>query len=467
MPCYQSPALAEMQSRGFLAGVTSDKLDRLLTDKQSCVYLGIDPSAPSLHVGNLLAIMGLLHFRQTGHRVIALVGGATGAIGDPSGRSTERKALDDAELQANVQAIGAQLHRLFAHAGHPAESADGREAIEVLNNHTWTAPLSLIDFLASVGKFMRVGPMMVRDSVRSRINSEHGISFTEFSYQLLQAFDFWYLYHHRQCAIQIGGSDQWGNITAGIELIHKMRPELVPALTNKLGMTEGTRAGQVSSKSEGHEAYGITFQLLTTASGEKFGKSAGNAVWLDATMTSTFDFYQFFMRTPDRDVGKLLRLLTFLPQSEIDQTLEAHQSAPEKRTAQAKLADQVTALVHGAAGLHKAQLATQLIYGTAADVASLDIVAIGQAFADDSRLCRIPRATFEGAALADLVVQIKACKSKSETYRLAKSGGLYVNYRRVGEAATTWLSASADLIGDRLCVVRTGKANYFFVWVET
>ncbi|KAJ1913148.1 tyrosyl-tRNA synthetase, partial [Tieghemiomyces parasiticus] len=319
----------------------------------------------------------------------------------------------------------------------------------------------------SVGKFMRVGPMMVRDSVRSRINSEHGISFTEFSYQLLQAFDFWYLYHHKQCAIQIGGSDQWGNITAGIELVHKMRPELVPALTNKLGMTEGTGECQVSSKSEGHEAFGITFQLLTTASGEKFGKSAGNAVWLDATMTSTFDFYQFFMRTPDRDVGKLLRLLTFLPQSEIDQTLEAHQSAPEKRTAQTKLADQVTALVHGAAGLHKAQLATQLIYGTAASVASLDIVAIGQAFADDPRLCRIPRATFEGAALADLIVQIKACKSKSETYRLAKSGGLYVNYRRVGDAATTRLSASADLIGDRLCVVRTGKANYFFVWVET
>ncbi|KAL7336507.1 hypothetical protein BJY59DRAFT_706903 [Rhodotorula toruloides] len=311
--------IRELEERGMLAELTS-RAARTHVESPTTVYLGVDPSARSLHVGNLLALIGLLHFRLHGHTAVALIGGATGAIGDPSGRSTERNALSPEVLASNVESITKQfttfLERGVTFAQSRTRRRDAEEAargdggsVKVVNNLDWTGSMTLIDFLSSVGKMARVSTMLSRESVKSRLESSSGISFTEFSYQLLQAYDFLRLHRDLGCTMQLGGSDQLGNIVSGIDLIRR---------------SNFIESGEGEGEAKEDPAFGLTFPLLTTAAGEKFGKSAGNAIWLDPAMTSPFEVYQFFLRTTDEEVEKYLKIFTFIRVVEIEGIMQDH-----------------------------------------------------------------------------------------------------------------------------------------------
>ncbi|KAJ2904507.1 tyrosyl-tRNA synthetase, partial [Coemansia aciculifera] len=291
-----------LRERNFIHSVTSDDIATRLKAPVG-VYCGVDPTADSLHLGNMVALMGLLHFHLAGHQALPLVGNATGMIGDPSGRSSERVALGQSALARNVAGIEAQLERFFVRGTEyaarrmPTLDPASLKPVRILHNADWYRTMNILAFLGHVGRYARIGTMMARDSVKSRLQSVQGISFTEFSYQLLQAYDFWHLYHHHGCRVQLGGSDQWGNITAGTDLIHRMP---FSSTLDETGITATNDGNDVG-------ALGITIPLLTTASGEKFGKSAGNAIWLDERKTSAFDVYQFFVKTADADVERLLK----------------------------------------------------------------------------------------------------------------------------------------------------------------
>ncbi|KAJ2758907.1 tyrosyl-tRNA synthetase, partial [Coemansia nantahalensis] len=421
------------------------------------VYCGVDPTAESLHVGNMAALMGLLHFHLAGHRAIPLVGSATGMIGDPSGRSTERVALDQDVLARNIAGIEAQLKRFFRRGTDYALrrisglDASALQDVEVLHNATWYRGMGVLDFLGDVGRHARIGTMLARDSVRTRLQSPQGISFTEFSYQLLQAYDFWHLYRHHGCRIQLGGSDQWGNIVAGTDLIHRM--------TCGAGR-DGEPAGPAQTGGAADPAFGLTIPLLTTASGEKFGKSAGNAIWLDEARTSPFDIYQFLVKTADSDVERLLGILTLLPLPQIRQTMEEHGRAPDRFGAQKLLAAEVTELVHGGAGLRQALCATEVLFGARTSDALRQFTGqdFGSAFAHDSRMVSVGRAAVAGMTVSDIAVLVGACKSKSEAARLVRSGGLYWNNEPVCDSK--WVP-SGSFVGDgTIGVIRTGKTNY-------
>ncbi|MEZ5169053.1 MAG: tyrosine--tRNA ligase, partial [Acidimicrobiales bacterium] len=322
--------LDDLRARGLLHDHTDEaELRALLASGPVTLYHGIDPSAPSLHLGNLIGILVLRRFQEAGHRPLALVGGATGMIGDPGGRSDERNLLDAATLAANVAGIRAQVERLL--------STGGATGVEVVNNHDWTTAVTLIDFLRDVGKHVTVNQMVAKESVRSRMDGEHGISFTEFSYMLLQAHDFWWLHEHHGCMLQIGGSDQWGNITAGVDLTRRR---------------------------SGRNVHGFSWPLITKADGTKFGKSASGALWLDPDKTLPYEFHQYFLRADDRDVERFLLQLTLLSVTEIAEIMVAHDREPEARLAQRRLADAVTALVHGPDEVRRAELAGQALFGS-------------------------------------------------------------------------------------------------------
>ncbi len=331
------PLVADLSSRGLLAQASDPQLDArlaaLAAQRPIAAYAGFDPTADSLHVGNFVAILGLMYAQRNGIRPIAIVGGATGLIGDPSGKSSERQLQTKDTVAANVQGIRKILEK-FLDFNDPTAPAI------IVNNLDWFGAMSAIDFLRDVGKHFRVGSMLAKDSVRARMEtSEEGMSYTEFSYQLLQGYDFFRLYKDHGCVLQLGGSDQWGNITAGIDIIRKL---------------EG----------ESRDVFGLTMPLITTSSGAKFGKSEGNAVWLTAERTSAFDFYQFWLRTEDADVSRYLRLFTFLPLPEIDALVAEHGKSPEKRLAQRKLAEVMTTLVHGCEVTQQAIAASRAIYAS-------------------------------------------------------------------------------------------------------
>ncbi|KAI7883541.1 putative tyrosine-tRNA ligase [Lichtheimia hyalospora FSU 10163] len=435
----------EMTDRGLLAQITSPDLVRR-TQSSTGIYCGVDPTAKSLHLGNLVTLMGLLHFGIHGHQAIALVGGATGSIGDPSGRKSERVPLTRDVLEQNVAGIERQIHRFFENgttyaARHGYSSAT--KPPKVLNNYDWFSGMSALEFLGDVGRYARVNTMLGKESVKSRIESTQGISFTEFSYQLLQAYDFWYLYQNHGCRVQLGGSDQWGNITAGIDMINRKR-------------------GMVEEESLEDRAFGITIPLLLTSSGEKFGKSAGNAVWLDESMTSFFDFYQFFMKTADDDVAKYLSMFTLLQRDQIKEIIHEHQKNPENRLAQQELANQTTELVHGVDGLHKAQTATKVLFG--GDLGSVTGEEIVQAFKDDSsRLVQLDRNQVIGLGLDGIATLAKATKSKSDAQKRIKAGGLYLNNTRVADPR--YKVVESDLLDGQVCVIRCGKSSYHLVHV--
>ncbi|OBZ87503.1 Tyrosine--tRNA ligase, mitochondrial [Choanephora cucurbitarum] len=443
----QSNVITDLTDRGLVSNVTSPDIVEK-TKTPTAIYCGVDPTAKSLHLGNLVTLMGLLHFHVRGHQTIALVGGATGSIGDPSGRKSERVPLSPEVLNVNVAGIHNQIQRFFKNGTDYAMrygfDATSQKTPKVLNNYDWFSSMTAIDFLSNVGRYARVNSMLAKESVKSRMDTTQGISFTEFSYQLLQAYDFWYLYHNHQCRIQIGGNDQWGNITAGIDMIHRKRD-----------------SDEIAEKdSLEKRAFGITIPLLVTSSGEKFGKSAGNAVWLDEQMTSVFDFYQFLMKTHDDDIGTYLKMFTLKSVEEVAQIMKKHKECPELRLAQETLADETTALVHGVDGLRRAQTATKVLFGE--DLSTVSGDSIIDAFQSDvNRFIQLERSSLIGSGLDKIAAVTNAAKSRSDAQKKIKAGGFYLNNSRVNDIKQT--IKESDLIDGKVCVLRVGKSSYYLI----
>jgi tyrosyl-tRNA synthetase len=387
------------------------------------LYAGFDPTADSLHVGSLMPLLYLRRFQQAGHRPIALVGGATGMIGDPSGKSQERNLLSVEQLHANVEGIRAQMQGFLDFEPHD------RGAL-LVNNFDWMQSFSYLDFLRDVGKNFPINVMLTKDSVKARLDSDAGLSYTEFSYMLLQAYDFVHLWDQYACQLQVGGSDQWGNITAGIDLGRRMRSA---------------------------QLYGITCPLLTKSDGSKMGKTESGTVWLSADRTSPYEFYQYWIRVADEDAGKCLRFLTELDRDEIEQLDQSRANAPERRESQVRLAEELTRLVHGDAGLLTAQRATQVLHG--AEIENLDDGQLTQIFRDVPS-CQLDRPQLDGAGLSliDALVAVGLAKSKGEARRTIAQGGAYINNRREPNIERS-LSPN-DLVGEGTIVLRTGKKKY-------
>ncbi|ODO10957.1 tyrosine-tRNA ligase [Cryptococcus amylolentus CBS 6273] len=444
--------LQELDERGFVAAITRQNLKKHV-ESPTTIYAGVDPSASSLHVGNLLPLLGLLHFQTKGHQSIALIGGATGSIGDPSGRSTERQSLTPIELSRNIAGITSQVRRFFTRGqeylnkrGLQVQRKDEKgeigRGVRVLNNMEWMREVSLLDFLRGVGKNARVSTMLSRDSVKNRLTSDSGISYTEFTYQLLQAYDFSHLHTNHNCNIQLGGSDQWGNIVAGIDLI---------------------RREKIAAREERENAvYGLTIPLLTTSTGEKFGKSAGNAVWLDEKRTPASEFYQFFLRTTDADVEKYLRLFTFLPLETIQETMSAHESAKSQRLAQKLLAAEVTELVHGPLALSRALTAAQVLYSTS--FADLKADAVREAFRGDKRLHNVKKEELEESGVGKVAARYGLVASVGEAQRLVQSGGLHINSSKVTDHRQKL--GAEDLIDGHVVILRAGSKRQVILYVE-
>lgn len=406
----------------------TEGLAELLSTQSITVYAGFDPTASSLHVGHLLPLMGLARMQRFGHVPIAIVGGGTGMIGDPSGKSQERNLLSAAQIDHNVAGIRAQLERFLDFAA-PSNAA------RIVNNAEWLGTVDLLTFLRDAGKHFTVNYMLQKESVHRRLESEDGISFTEFSYLLLQAYDFLQLFDRHQCSVQIGGSDQWGNITAGIDLIRKLRAK---------------------------KAHGLVMPLVTTASGVKFGKTEKGAVWLDPSRTSPFAFYQFWLNTDDRDALRYLKSFTFLPRERVEELAAALQAAPEKREAQRVLAREVTALVHGAEQVSRAEAATQLLFGE--DITQLSAEDVLAVFADvPATEVTATQLGADGIAIIDLVSLVKLAPSKSEARRLVQGGGVYVNNRRMSDIQARIRQESA--IGGSVFIVRKGARQNHLVKV--
>jgi tyrosyl-tRNA synthetase len=408
--------LSELEWRGILQATTPGLPARLETGRPITGYIGFDPSADSLHVGHLVPIFGLLRLQRFGGRPVAVVGGGTGMIGDPSGRSSERNLLDAETLAGNVAALRGQLERFLDFGGD--------SGAVMVNNLDWLGQWSLIDFLRDVGKHFTVPYMLSKDSVQVRL--DRGLSFTEFSYMLLQAADFEHLHRTMGVELQMGGADQWGNITAGLELIRR-----------RGGVSEGAA----------DPAHGLAYKLLLSPSGAKFGKSdGGESVWLDPARTSPFAFYQYWLNTDDRDVGTYLRWFTEFPREEISRLDEAVVSRPEAREAQRALARDITARTHGEAGLREAEAATSAVFGQGLVGASAEALAA----LDPVRLAVDPSWTAAGAAVA-----VGAVSSNGEARRLVSQGGLYINDERVTDPA----APLPDPLHGRFWVIRTGKKN--------
>ncbi|MCY3631685.1 MAG: tyrosine--tRNA ligase [bacterium] len=422
--------LEELESRGLVQDTTDrDLLARRLSSGPISVYHGIDPTASSLHLGNLIGVLVLRRFQEAGHRPIALVGGATGMVGDPSGRSDERNLLDDNTLVVNLSGIRSQLENLL--------DLDGEA--QLVNNYDWTRDLTLIEFLRDTGKHATVNQMAAKHSVRSRMQSETGISFTEFTYMLLQAYDFWWLHTHHQCELQIGGSDQWGNITAGVDLIRRR---------------------------SGAQAHGLTWPLLTRSDGAKFGKTAEGAIWLDPNLTSTYRFHQYFVQTPDEDVERSLLQFTMLPVGEIIEAVEAHQRDPGRREAQSILANEVTSLVHGPGAAVAAEKAARILFGS--PVEDIDEAAL-EAVAAEVPSSEIPDGGFDAAAdrfdLVELLASTGLAKSKGDARRGLSEGSVYVNNERVSGDET---AVGVDrLLHGRYLLLRRGKRRYHLLRVKS
>uniref|UniRef100_A0A182R226 Tyrosine--tRNA ligase n=1 Tax=Anopheles funestus TaxID=62324 RepID=A0A182R226_ANOFN len=435
---YSERNILKLKERGFIQDVfpaeTIDKARTMLGSKSQTVYAGFDPTANSLHVGNLLVLIGLLHTQRAGHQPIALVGGATGLIGDPSGRKTERQLLETEAVQHNVSCIKRQIEQIFSnHERFFWNKPDTLKPVIVVNNADWYRQYSFVDFMANVGRYFRMGAMLSRSSVQTRLTSETGMSFTEFSYQLFQAYDWLHLLRHHNCRFQLGGSDQMGNIMSGQELI---------------------------SRTESKEVFGLTLPLITNEEGDKFGKSAGNAVWLSDERTSPYAMYQFFVRTPDTEVDKLLRLLTFLPVQTIEQVMARHRRTPELWEAQKLLAAELTKLVHGEEGLQKAIGISNALYnGDLSTLELLEIKDIAQSFGG-APLCEIlPE---PGMTVVDVALRARCFPSRTDAERIITAGGFSINLKKAKNPSEV-LSPSVHILSNRISLLRVGKRNYYIV----
>ncbi|MBG89878.1 MAG: tyrosine--tRNA ligase [Verrucomicrobiales bacterium] len=414
----------ELQWRGLVADCTdSEALVKRLSEEPITLYCGFDPTADSLHVGNLVPLLGLRRFQKAGHNPIAVAGGATGSIGDPSGKAAERTLLSPEDIQENIESVKKQLARLldFEAEKNPAQLVD---------NADWTANVSYIEFLRDIGKHFSVNMMVAKESVKARMEDrEQGISYTEFSYMLLQAFDFYQLCEQSGCELQIGGSDQWGNITAGMDLCRK-----------KLGK----------------HVWGLTLPLITNADGTKFGKTEKGAVWLDPARTSVYRFYQFWIRTDDRDVVRYLKYFTFLPREEIESLEKAHEENAGRREAHQALAKAVTEMIHGKQATADAIQASKILFG--AEIAGISESGFSD-LADEVPSLSIDRSRLnEGAGLIDLLNDAGLSKSKGEARRDIKGGGVYLNNERQLDQE---IVVKADsLLFEKYLLLRKGKKNY-------
>ncbi|CAN2389361.1 mitochondrial [Pristimantis euphronides] len=415
------------------------QLPGLLSSAPQTVYCGFDPTADSLHVGNLLAVLGLLHFQRAGHNVIAVVGGATALIGDPSGRHLEREPLSPERVEENVRGIRDCLHRLFSHheeqLGGGGGSGGGR--VTVLDNAAWYRSRPVVEFLSSVGRHFRMGPLLSRHSVQSRLQGPEGMSLAEFTYQVFQAYDFYYLLQKHGCRVQLGGTDQLGNLMSGHDFIQR---------------------------TTGENVFGILLPLITSTTGDKLGKSAGNAVWLNRDRTSPFELYQFFVRQQDNIVKRFLKLFTFLPLPEIEHIMDQHAKEPEKRIPQKRLAAEVTKLVHGKDGLESAKRCTQALYHNS----------IGALAAmSDQEL----RELFQGASFIELLLEpgirvLDACLKVSAIpegvrgFDMLTSGGVSFNHTRVTNPDEV-LVVGQHILNNGLSVIKVGKKNMYIVkWLH-
>ena len=423
----------ELQWRGLLHDIMPET-ESFLIEKSTKGYIGFDPTADSLHIGSLVQIIILMHFQKHGHSPIILVGGATGMIGDPSGKSDERNLLDQATLEKNCSGIQSQLERFL-----DFNSSLPNPAI-LVNNYDWMKSYSLIDFSREVGKHITVNYMMAKESVKKRLSSEAkvGMSFTEFTYQLLQGYDFLHLYRNLDCRLQMGGSDQWGNITTGTELIRRK---------------------------EGGKAYAITCPLIKKADGSKFGKTEGGNVWLDKSRTSPYKFYQFWLNTSDEDALSYIKIFTFLSKEEIDSIIAQHQEAPHQRLLQKTIADEVTTLVHGGEELQRAQEASQILFGKATGEAFQKLTP--ETFLELFE--GVPQANVNRSVINEGLEIIEALSSlsgflssNSEARRALKENAISVNKTKVGQDFSI---QNEHLIGGQYVLLQKGKKNYFVLKV--
>jgi len=414
----------ELAWRGMVYD-TTEGLREVIARERLTTYIGFDPTAASLHVGSLLPVMALARLQRCGHAPIALVGGGTGLIGDPSGKATERTLLNAEQVEHNVRGIRAQLER-FLDFDHPTHAA------RLVNNHEWLGALGALEFMRDVGKYFTVNYMLAKESVKRRVESDDGISYTEFSYLLLQSYDFLVLHDRFGCSMQMGGSDQWGNITAGLDLIRKLR---------------------------GVRAHGMVMPLVTTAAGTKFGKSEAGAVWLDGALTTPYEFYQFWFNVDDRDAVRYLKFFTFMDAATIAALEAEHARAPEKRDAQRELAREVTRLVHGADAVQQAEAAAEKLFR--GDLSAMPVADLLQIFANVPS-CDLPSAD-AGWTIPELLTTAGVASSRSEAVRLIKGGGISLNGNRVTDEKERVTSAQA--LEGSVFVIRKGKKDNFLLRV--
>ncbi len=424
----------ELKWRGMLHDVMPGTEEHLLGGMQSA-YVGIDPTADSLHIGHLVSVMMLRHFQLAGHKPFALLGGATGMIGDPSGKSEERNLLDEATLSHNQQALKEQLSRFLDFSGKDENAA------VLVNNYDWMKQFSFLDFIRDVGKHITVNYMMAKESVKKRLSSEakEGMSFTEFTYQLVQGYDFLYLYQNHNCTLQMGGSDQWGNITTGTELIRRIG---------------------------GGKGYALTCPLITKTDGTKFGKTEGGNVWLDANRTSPYKFYQYWLNTSDDDAQKYIKIFTFLSRQQIEKLVEEHLQAPHFRMLQKRLAEELTKMVHSRAELDNAVRASEILFGksTSEDLRTLNEKTFLEVFEG------VPQAEIKREEIKNGLDMIGALADKtgfltsnSEARRELKQNAISVNREKVKD---DYLITAADLINGKFVLLQRGKKNYYLLVVN-
>ena len=427
--------VAELKWRGMLHDAMPGTEEHLLSGMQSA-YLGIDPTADSLHIGHLVGVMMLRHFQLAGHKPVALVGGATGMIGDPSGKSAERNLLDEPTLRHNQEALKEQLSRFLDF------KSDAENAAVLVNNYDWMKDFSFLEFIRDVGKHITVNYMMAKDSVKKRLSSEakEGMSFTEFTYQMVQGYDFLHLYQNLNCTLQMGGSDQWGNITTGTELIRRIG---------------------------GGKGYALTCPLITKADGTKFGKTEGGNVWLDANRTSPYKFYQYWLNTSDADAEKYIKIFTFLSQEEIEALVAEHIEAPHQRALQKRLAQEITVAVHSQDDLDNAIAASSILFGksTSDDLKKLDEKTFLDVF-DGVPQAEISKTAIEGEGLdmiGALAAQTGFLGSNGEARRELKQNSISVNREKVKE---DYKITAADVINDKFVLLQRGKKNYFVLVIN-
>ena len=422
--------LDELSWRGMIQDImpgTREQLEKELTTG----YIGFDPTADSLHIGSLLPILLLVHFQKAGHKPIALIGGATGMVGDPSGKSEERNLLNEETLQRNILGVKAQLEQFLNF------SPTLPNAAELVNNYDWFKSISFIDFLRDTGKHITVNYMMAKDSVKKRIEGETGISYTEFAYQLMQAYDFYWLFQQKQCKLQMGGSDQWGNMTTGTELIRRKC---------------------------GGEAFVFTNPLVTKSDGGKFGKTESGNIWLDPAKTSPYQFYQFWLNASDTDATRWIKLFTFLTREEIDSITETHQQNPSARTLQRKLASEVTSFVHGQAELSKAIETTEKLFSNQqAPIESLSETDLEQI--QGVIKVEVDKASLaEGIDIVSLLANTGIFPSKGEARKTIQGGGVSINRKKI-ESVELKVDSSF-LLHQRYILIQKGKKNYFLITVK-